>query len=779
MIKKSLYLFLLLPLCLFVFSMRAMEINEKPVPGDAEPEIQEKEVVIDQEETLFQLIEAGDTQKFLEVFSEQLLKKDIDLEYFREEDHQTLLSLAASKGNITVAKALIDAGAMIDNNNKNNDLPIEGNGRLPLHESIEHGQLEMIKYLICNFSLMRDKKAAMSKRIAFLSCNIDPFNGKTPLHKAVESGSCQITQFLLDSFIESFKDKELGAHECAINFMSITDYAGESALHRAVVSGNIEMVKLLIHYFSSTLFEVVNGNVISLKNFVNAYSIRSARCIAGGLAPLHMAVKNNDLAMVKCLVESGVGVEIDAQDDWGLTPVQRAATCGYFEIVTYLLEKGADLFCPSFAMEDGKQLFFNRMKEQREKWEVELLATVKSLATAELEKCEIEQELKKGEREPLCCVPLKKRLLRREQLLKVFAQKKIELEQQIKNMSQTLLFLETQFPDEHKEKVKEAKINEEPVVVDAELVALCPDELLFTALERGVLQEVKHALEEKFANIEGCDAYACTPLLAAASKAGPAYVTIVKYLIDQGADLTAVDFYKNSALHLAALNENMGTIRVLLEAGVSCDAVNSENVSAGAMVAKAAAFDAVDSGDINRVRGVIGAQMPIDTLANKRGEKLLHCAVLTGSCDVVRFLVVERSATINVVDANGNTPMHNLACMINPAPIMNFLLQFNPDVNKKNNAGLTPLDLAVKENNLEVQQIFKGYAARRQPSSLWGKRWFKGFVVGGSIFAGMSLRWWYARRHGVSFIPKFNWFGKQRISAMPKVTGPVIAPMAV
>ena len=63
-----------------------------------------------------------------------------------------------------------------------------------------------------------------------------------------------------------------------------------------------------------------------------------------GAAPLHIAVLNNNLEMVKVLVEGTATLEHKMLDDMGLSPgpLSIAAWYGYPEIAEYLLSMGAD-----------------------------------------------------------------------------------------------------------------------------------------------------------------------------------------------------------------------------------------------------------------------------------------------------------------------------------------------------------------------------------------------------------------------------------------------------
>ena len=68
-----------------------------------------------------------------------------------------------------------------------------------------------------------------------------------------------------------------------------------------------------------------------------------------GKTPIHRAAVKNNFEVIKYLVERGADINLPAAD--GTTPLMRAAENENVEIAAYLLEKGADL---NAAAADGK-----------------------------------------------------------------------------------------------------------------------------------------------------------------------------------------------------------------------------------------------------------------------------------------------------------------------------------------------------------------------------------------------------------------------------------------
>ena len=106
---------------------------------------------------------------------------------------------------------------------------------------------------------------------------------------------------------------------CAVSFVLADEINGWKAIHSAVYNDNIKLVKKILK---------------KSKQDIDAKS-------KAGISPLHIAVKNRDLEIVKILVENGA--DIDIQDNNGLTPLHYAIGQRRFKIVKYLIFHDADV----------------------------------------------------------------------------------------------------------------------------------------------------------------------------------------------------------------------------------------------------------------------------------------------------------------------------------------------------------------------------------------------------------------------------------------------------
>ncbi len=104
-----------------------------------------------------------------------------------------------------------------------------------------------------------------------------------------------------------------------ICFLYADEVNGWNALHYAVYNDNLNLAKKLIE-----------------KNHFDVNKKSKA-----GISPLHIAVKNRDLPMVKLLLKEGADINI--QDNNGLTPLHYAVGQRRFKIVKYLVFHDADI----------------------------------------------------------------------------------------------------------------------------------------------------------------------------------------------------------------------------------------------------------------------------------------------------------------------------------------------------------------------------------------------------------------------------------------------------
>jgi ankyrin repeat protein len=200
-----------------------------------------------------------------------------------------------------------------------------------------------------------------------------------------------------------------------------------------------------------------------------------------------------------------------------------------------------------------------------------------------------------------------------------------------------------------------------------------------------------------------------TPLISAASKG---QLSVAKFLLDSGADVSRRNNTGQMALHVAAGNGHKAMAELLLRHGA--------DVNAGGDSDRTALQDAMRRG-YEAVIEVLLAAKPDVNRKDRSGYTALHTAMstrrpplvekilalgadvqardnsqktalhLTAQKDIIELLIASK-AEVNAKDANGSTPLHT---MIGSAPIVEVLLKSGADVNAQDKNGNTALHQAV------------------------------------------------------------------------------------
>ena len=188
---------------------------------------------------------------------------------------------------------------------------------------------------------------------------------------------------------------------------------------------------------------------------------------------------------------------------------------------------------------------------------------------------------------------------------------------------------------------------------------------IFDASKKGIIEDVRHFIEQKDVNINAKNNDGVTALHYAA--AYNPNVNVSEYLVSKGADINAKNNDGGTAFYFAVLyKSSIDVLKYLISQGA----------------------------DIN--------------IRNNNGWTPLHCAVLEGYVDAFNLLI-SAGADVNVltipseIEAN-TTPLH-IAALKNNVEFAKALIFAGADINRKNDDGWTPLHMAVQEANLEVIKI--------------------------------------------------------------------------
>ncbi|XP_045625444.1 transient receptor potential channel pyrexia isoform X2 [Procambarus clarkii] len=231
---------------------------------------------------------------------------------------------------------------------------------------------------------------------------------------------------------------------------------------------------------------------------------------------------------------------------------------------------------------------------------------------------------------------------------------------------------------------------------------------LFSAIQRREVEEVEHLLvETPQATLEECGGL--TPLHAATHVQD---VAILKLLLDNSAQVEAVDGHGNTALHVAVSEGWHLGVAELLKAGASPDAKlmppsTAVATKVGGTNKIQAEGDtplqaAVRRGDVTTTK-MLMQYRPDMSVVDKNGDSLLHLAAHAHSTELLSILLQHKvsSEMLHSRSYNGGGVMH--AAIVKACDkvvedtlleILQMLFNTGVDVNLRNNQGESPLFLA-------------------------------------------------------------------------------------
>jgi len=158
---------------------------------------------------------------------------------------------------------------------------------------------------------------------------------------------------------------------------------------------------------------------------------------------------------------------------------------------------------------------------------------------------------------------------------------------------------------------------------------------------------------------------------------------IFKLLVAKGANLLATDNDGNTPLILASVSENAALVKYLLEQGAGLDETNKEG--------KTATLQACLAGRLGSVRILVEEGADLNA-QDEEGNTALILASASNNADLVRYLLA-RGARLRETNNEGRTATLQ-ACLVGCLEIVQLLEQKGGDLNATDNEGNTALMLA-------------------------------------------------------------------------------------
>lgn len=618
------------------------------------------------------------------------------------------LIIACEKGNIDAAKILLAKGA--DVNIKN----LAGN--TTLYYAVTSGNRAFVELILMNNLREVDTKT----------------NQGTALQIACRGGNGAIIDLLLDygadptridekkskDFSQDLKNKlKFPLHQCIkagdVNRVrtmmqrgandKLLDEEGNSSLHIAAMNGNGEIIALIAE--KSTAINLANkedatplhiacslGHLTAAKLLIEkGADIKRAKVKDNANLPLHLACKKKgNLEIVQL-----VAYDVNIKNRKGDTPLHIAAGAGCFDTVSYLLERGV-------AEIDGLNL---------EK-ETPLQCACKS-NNLEL----IDLLIQRGA-DPKKMAPNFYDNLSADLKYRLSGNSQLHISCEKGKMDEVRILLEKGANTEGKNFNGNTPLHlacmngnlaiiqmvaEKTTEVDA--VNKAGETPLHIACSKGNADAVKILIaKESDVNKAKEDDFGNTSLISACGPNGN--LALVKLLVEKGAQTSQSNKKGDTALHLAAMNNNAPIVEYLAP---RCD-IEAMNKTKETPLAKAASRGNMSVIDLLLLYGADPRKIPApisDNMQPAVKDKLintpLHAACKAGNLETVKQLLA-KGAQVDLINLEGDTPLHYLAQQ-RDAAILSLLAPKSSRINQENQHGFTPLHRFCTHGNTAGAEI--------------------------------------------------------------------------
>uniref|UniRef100_A0A6P7GI33 Uncharacterized protein LOC114338419 n=1 Tax=Diabrotica virgifera virgifera TaxID=50390 RepID=A0A6P7GI33_DIAVI len=476
----------------------------------------------------------------------------------------TISHYAARYKSLNVIKYLKEQGANLNiSNNQKQTL---------VHKAAQSGKLKVIQYLV------EDCK---------MDVNVSDVHGNFPAHMAAEFGDDEILKYL----------KEKGAN------LSVSNNQNQTLVHKAAKSGNFEALQYLVEDCKLDInVSDVDGNFPVHMVHISYYTIEILKYLKENGANLsisnsekqtlvHKAAQSDNLKALQYLVED-CKMDVNVSDVDGNFPVHMVHISYYtIEILKYLKENGANLSISN----SEKQTLVHKAAQSGDLEALEYL----------VEDCKMDVNASDVHGN----LPAHMASEFGDHVLKYLKEKGANLSVS-NNQNQTLV---------HK------------------------------AAQSDNLKALQYLVEDCKMDVNVSDVDGNFPV----HMVHISYYTIeiLKYLKENGANLSISNSEKQTLVHKAAQSDNLKALQYLVE---DCKMdVNVSDVDGNFPVHMV--HISYYTIEILKYLKENGANLSI---SNSEKQTLLHKAAQSGNFEALQYLVEDCKLNINVSDVDGNFPVH-------------------------------------------------------------------------------------------------------------------------
>ncbi|KAK9890747.1 hypothetical protein WA026_012095 [Henosepilachna vigintioctopunctata] len=283
----------------------------------------------------------------------------------------TPLQIAAEGGHAEVVKALVRAGASVNDENKSgftaahlaaqnghgqvlevlrssNTLKLTSKklGVTPLHVAAYFGQADTVRELLTHVPGTVKSEAPSGEPLVPVLGNE---SGLTPLHLAAFSGNENVVRLLLNS---AGVQVDAASHENGYNSMHLACYGGHVTVVGLLLSRSAELLQSVDKHGKTGLHIASTHGHYQMVEVLLGQGAEINASDKNGWTPLHCASKAGCFNVVKLLTESGASPK--SETNLGAVPIWFAASEGHHDVLEYLMTKEHDTYN---LMEDRKFVY--------------------------------------------------------------------------------------------------------------------------------------------------------------------------------------------------------------------------------------------------------------------------------------------------------------------------------------------------------------------------------------------------------------------------------------
>ncbi|RDH39931.1 MAG: hypothetical protein CFE62_006395, partial [Candidatus Aquirickettsiella gammari] len=222
------------------------------------------------------------------------------------------------------------------------------------------------------------------------------------------------------------------------------------------------------------------------------------------------------------------------------------------------------------------------------------------------------------------------------------------------------------------------------------------DSTMDKTIKAGHLHVVKYLINEQGLDVNTPNRLSGQIPLHLAADSGR--LDIIRYLLDQGADLSTTDTISESPLDKAIKTNRLNTVSYLIEHQQMLDSHQHMNVALMAL------FKAIRHAQLDIVKNLLKTQNNLATASLGSDLHLLHYVVSFGHIEIIEYLL-EQGYNLEAKDIFGNTPLH-VAVLEKKLNAVKYLLDKGANLKAVNNLGETPFQVSLAKNNRPLIKYF-------------------------------------------------------------------------